>query len=234
LAEPERESPPRRDRIEVLVLAKDEAATIAEVVESALEHAATVTVVDGSSDDATRKQAEAAGARVLRDSGRGKGRAIREAIPRLVGEITVLMDADGSHDPADIPRLVEPILAGEADHVSGSRLLGGSSELHGGFDEWARLAGSSFITACINCRHHVRLSDSQNGFRAVRTDVLRRLKLRSRHTTIEQEMIVETLRRGFRVAEVPAHEHARKFGESHISVWRHGPGYVLSLIRLML
>jgi len=230
----DRASKPRRDRLEVLVLAKDEAATIGEVVEGALEFAATVTVVDGSSDGATEERAEAAGARVLHDSGRGKGRAIRGAIPQLVGEVTVLMDADGSHDPADIPRLVEPILSGEADHVSGSRLLGGSSELHGGFDEWARLAGSSFITACINRRYHVRLSDSQNGFRAVRTDVLRQLHLRSRHTTIEQEMIVDTLRRGFRIAEVPAHEHPRKAGASHISVWRHGPGYVLSLIRLML
>lgn len=230
MPEPEGES----DRIEVLVLAKDEAATIAEVVEGALRRAAVVTVVDGSGDDETRERAEAAGARVLRDAGRGKGRAIREAIPCLGEEVTVLMDADGSHDPADIPKLAAPILAGDSDHVSGSRLLGGSSELHGGFDEWARLAGSSFITACINARYGVRLSDSQNGFRAVRTEVLKRLKLRSRHTTIEQEMIVETLRRGFRVSEVPTHEHPRKAGQSHISVWRHGPSYVLSLLRLLL
>ena len=120
------------------------------------------------------------------------------------------MDADCSHDPDDIPKLAAPILEGRADHVSGSRLLGGSSELHGGFDEWARLAGSSFITACINWRYGVRLSDSQNGFRAIRTDLLKSLKLRSRHTTIEQEMIVATLRAGKTLAEVPTHEHARK------------------------
>ena len=106
--------------------------------------------------------------------------------------------------------------------------------MHGGFDEWARLAGSSFITACINWRYGVRLSDSQNGFRAIRTDLLKSLKLRSRHTTIEQEMIVATLRAGKTLAEVPTHEHARKAGSSHISVWRDGPGYVLSLARLML
>ncbi|HJS73231.1 MAG TPA: glycosyltransferase family 2 protein, partial [Vicinamibacteria bacterium] len=119
-------------------------------------------------------------------------------------------------------------------HVSGSRLLGGSSELHGGFDEWARLAGSSFITACINKRYRVRLSDSQNGFRAIKTDVLRRLPLRSRHTTIEQEMIVKTLRLGLRVAEVPTHEYPRQSGKSHISVWRDSPRYLVSLIQLML
>ena len=57
----------------------------------------------------------------------------------------------------------------DADHVAASRLRGGSSELHGGFDEFLRLAGSSFITACINWRFDCRLSDSQNGFRAIRT-----------------------------------------------------------------
>ncbi len=224
---------PERGRIGVLIPAKNEAPTITDVVRGAHLHARDVLVVDGESKDGTADLARAAGARVIVDGGRGKGRAIRAAIPHLQEEVTVLMDADGSHDPEDIPKLAAPILEGRADHVSGSRLLGGSSELHGGFDEWARLAGSSFITACINKRYGVRLSDSQNGFRAVKTEVLRLLDLRSRHTTIEQEMIVETLRRGFRMAEVPAHEHPRRAGSSHISVWRDGPRYVLSLLKLM-
>ncbi len=90
---------------------------------------------------------------------------------------------------------------------SASRLRGGSSELHGGFDEFLRLAGSSFITACINWRFNCQLSDSQNGFRAVRTSVLRQLDLRENTTTIEQEMTIKTLRQGWRMAEVPSHEH---------------------------
>jgi dolichol-phosphate mannosyltransferase len=225
---------PDGGRITVVIPAKDEAATIADVVRGALRHSDEVLVVDGASRDGTGDRALTAGARLLEDSGRGKGRAIRSAIPHLQREVTVLMDADGSHHPDDIPRLVAPIFESRAEHVSGSRLLGGSSELHGGFDEWARLAGSSFITACINRRYGVRLSDSQNGFRALRSDVLRSLHLRSRHTTIEQEMIVETLRRGFRVVEVPTHEYPRRAGRSHISIWRHGPGYVLSLLRLLM
>lgn len=203
-------------------------------MEGALARVGDVLVSDGASSDATAEVAAAAGARVIKDSGGGKGRAIRNAIRHLESEVSVLMDADGSHDPADIPKLTAPILEGRADHVSGSRLLGGSSELHGGFDEWARLAGSSFITACINWRYGVRLSDSQNGFRAIRTDLLKSMKLRSRHTTIEQEMIVATLRAGKTLTEVPTHEYARKAGSSHISLWRDGPSYVLSLARLML
>jgi dolichol-phosphate mannosyltransferase len=129
---------------------------------------------------------------------------------------------------------VAPILAGEADHVGASRLIGGSSELHGGFDEFFRLAGSSFITACINRRFGVRLSDSQNGFRAVRTDLLRRLSLSENTTTIEQEMIIKTLKAGGRVAEVPSHEHRRCHGMSHIRVWRAAPRYVYSVARDLL
>jgi glycosyltransferase involved in cell wall biosynthesis len=223
-----------RARLTVLIPAKNEQATIAEVVRGALAHSADVLVVDGSSKDETAARAESAGARVCRDEGRGKGRAIRVALPHLRGEVTVLMDADGSHDPEDIPKLIAPIFAGEADHVSGSRLLGGSSELHGGFDEWARLAGSSFITACINKRYRVRLSDSQNGFRAIRTELLRSLSLRAKHTTIEQEMIVKTLRSKHRLAEVPTHEYPRRAGISHISLWRDAPSYVISLIELMM
>ena len=148
--------------------------------------------------------------------------------------VTVFLDADGSHVPEDIPCVVEPILAGRADHVSASRLIGGSSELHGGFDEFLRLAGSSFITACINQRFRVALSDSQNGFRAIRTALLRQLQLRENSTTIEQEMIIKTLKAGGRMAEVPSHEHRRLHGVSHIRVWRAAPRYVYSAARDLL
>jgi dolichol-phosphate mannosyltransferase len=99
--------------------------------------------------------------------------------------------------------------------------------------EFFRLAGSSFITACINWRFNCRLSESQNGFRAIRTSVLRQLDLREDLTTIEQEMIIKTLRRGFRMTEVPSHEHPRRHGSSHIRVWRCAPRYVLSLVKYL-
>jgi glycosyltransferase involved in cell wall biosynthesis len=220
------------DLVTVVVPAKNEEATIEDVIRRCRPFARDIVVVDGQSVDRTAARAEAAGAVLIRQNGSGgKGAAMRLAIPHVRTPVTVFLDADGSHVPEDIPRLVEPILTDAADHVSASRLIGGSSELHGGFDEFLRLAGSSFITACINRRFGVRLSDSQNGFRAIRTSLLAELDLRERVTTIEQEMIIKTLRLKQRLVEVPSHEHARRFGTSSIRVWRAAPRYVYSLLR---
>lgn len=219
-----------RDGVTVVVAAKNEAPAIGAVLDGCRRYARHLIVVDGHSTDGTAAVAASHGARVLLDGGRGKGDALRTAIAAVPTEITVFIDADGSHDPDDIPRLVAPLIEGRADHVSGSRLMGGSSELHGGFDELCRLAGSSFITACINWRLGVRLSESQNGFRAIRTTVLRQLDLREDGTTIEQEMIIKTIRRGFRMAEVAAHEYPRAHGRSHIVLWRAAPRYVFTLV----
>jgi dolichol-phosphate mannosyltransferase len=219
------------EAVTAVIAAKNEAPTIADIVRRCLTVVGAVIVVDGHSTDGTADLARSAGATTLEDANRGKGQALRTAIPHITTPITVFLDADGSHLPEDIPKIVAPILEDRADHVSASRLMGGSSELHGGWDEFCRLAGSSFITACINWRFQVRLSDSQNGFRAIRTSLLHRLGLTGNTTTIEQEMIMRTLHVGGRMDEVPSHEYRRQHGQSHIRVWRAAPRYVYSLIR---
>jgi len=222
-----------RDAVTVVIPALNEARTIPEIIEKTRAYTTDILVVDGHSPDGTADIARSMGARIFFDHGKGKGEAIRSVIPHLDREIAVFIDADGSHDPDDIPALVRPILAGEADHVSGSRLIGGSSELHGGFDECFRLMGSSLITACINHRFHVCLSESQNGFRAIRTAVLRDLDLQENITTLEQEMIIKTLKKGYRMAEVPSHEHKRKAGYSKISVRKVAFRYVYTMIKYL-
>lgn len=219
----------RRD-VTIVIPALNEAQTIEGVVAACVERAGTVFVVDGHSTDDTLRRAAAAGATCMSDHGRGKGDAIRTATPRVETDLTVFIDADGSHDPKDLPLLLAPLDEDRADHVVASRLVGGSSELHGGFDEFARLAGSAFITACINHSLGVKLSDSQNGFRAIRTSVLKALPLKESITTIEQEMTIRTLQLGYRIAEVPSHEHRRQAGRSHIRTLRVAPRYVYSLI----
>ncbi len=219
--------------ISVVIPALNEEKTITEVIEGCKPYADELIVVDGHSRDRTRQISEEHGAKVILDNNKGKGEAIRHVIGFVTGDIIVFIDADGSHDPNDIPKLVEPIMKEEADHVSGSRLIGGSSELHGGFDECFRLMGSSFITACINWKYKVQLSESQNGFRAIKTAVIKQLDLREDITTIEQEMIMKTLKKGFRMAEVPSHEHKRKQGYSKISLRKVWFRYVYTLVKYL-
>lgn len=175
-------------------------------------------LVDGGSTDHTLQLAERHGVRVLRDNGRGKGAAIRQAIETLDTEILVFLDADNSHDPADIPRLIQPILEDKADHVSGSRVLGGSDELFGDFNNFLRAVGNYIISTGISLRFETRISDAENGFRAIRSSTARCLNLKEDIHTIEQEMIIKTLRKGFRLVEVPTHEHRRLHGTSSIKL----------------
>ena len=221
------------NEITIVVPTLNEAETVADIIKGCKRYSSDIIVVDGHSRDDTAKIAEALGARVIFDHQKGKGEAIRTVIPHLKRDITVFIDADGSHCPDDIPALLKPILDNKADHVSGSRLTGGSSELHGGFDECFRLMGSSLITACINHRFRVLLSESQNGFRAIKTEVLRSLDLREDITTIEQEMIIKTLKKGYRMGEVPTHEHQRKAGYSKISLRKVAFRYVYSMIKYL-
>ena len=216
--------------VTVVIPTKNEEGLIGEIVDSVRPYG-DVLVIDGHSTDATRKVAEAHGARVVLDGGRGKGQAIRQAFNDATTDIVVFIDADGSHDPKDIPGLVAPIAAGTADLVVGSRGKGGSDELHGTLGQFIRYVGSQLIMLAINYRWGVRLSDSQNGFRAIRRDVGKALDLRSNLTTIEQEMLMRALKRGYRVSEIASHEYERRWGTSKVVVWKLWWAYLWSFWR---
>ena len=214
-----RQAPDGREvRISVIVPCRNEGRNIRPVLEWAAPYADELLVVDGHSSDNTRAIAAELGATVLLDNGKGKGDAIRVGIAHASGDILVFIDADGSHDPRDIPPLVQPIIDGNADHVSGSRMLGGSDELHATINQFVRLFGSQVITLSINYTQGVSLTDSQNGFRAIRAGLARSLALKSEITTIEQEMIIKTVRSGYRIHEVATHEYVRSNGESNFRV----------------
>lgn len=205
--------------ITIVIPARDEEGIVGEVVAAARVYG-DVLVVDGHSRDRTREVALASGATVILDAGKGKGEALRRAIHHVHDGIVVFMDADGSHDHRDIPALVAPILAGNADMVIGSRGKGGSDELHGTFEHFVKYVGSQLIMLGINYRWGVRLTDCQNGFRAIHHDAALGLDLRSDLPTIDQEMLMKALKRGYRVAEIPSHEFARQWGVAKISVWK--------------
>jgi glycosyltransferase involved in cell wall biosynthesis len=216
--------------ISIVVPAWNEEQTIGDVLLSVRGMTDDLVVVDGHSTDRTVEIALAHDARVVQENARGKGNAVRTGLTAVRHPITVFIDADGSHEPADIPRLVNPIRAGEADLVIGSRMLGGSEELFGSISEVARLVGSLMISLSINYRFGVRFTDYQNGFRAIRTEVGRTIGLTSVLTTIEQEMVMKCLEHGYRVIEIPAHEYRRKAGVSKIKVFKLSHIYLWNLL----
>jgi len=218
-------------RVTVVIPTRDEEGLIGEIVDAVRPHADEVLVVDGHSRDKTREIAAARGARVVLDHRKGKGEALRLSITEATGDIVVFIDADGSHDPHDLPALVAPIKAGNADMVIASRGRGGSDELHGTIEQFIRYVGSQLIMLAINYRWNVRLTDSQNGFRAIRRDVAGQLGLQSNLTTIEQEMLMKALKKGFRVSEIASHEYERKWGTSKVVVWKLWFAYLWSFAR---
>jgi len=220
--------------VATVILAKNEESTIGEAVSGALCRCGRVLVMDGHSSDSTADAARAGGAEVHLDSGRGKGAAIRSSLDLLSEPVVVLMDADGSHDPADIPRLAMPVLDGTVDLCIGSRFTGGSEELSITIGQLVRTIGNISMNIAINKRWGVELTDTLNGFRAVRREAAVAVGLRQDIHTIEQEMVMKMLLAGFRVTNVSTHEYQRRFGESHIRIWRQWPLFVICVLTHIL
>jgi len=210
---------------------RNEEGNIADIIRSTKPFVDDIYVVDGHSNDRTREIAAAEGAKILLDNGKGKGDGIRTAINKIDADILVFIDADGSHDPQDIPKMVAPIKEGRADMVVGSRGRGGSDELHGDIQKLLRMIGSDIILIAINYRWKCHLTDSQNGFRAVRTKAARDLNLKENITTIEQEMTMKFLKKGYKIDEIPAHEYSRKHGQSSIRLGKVWFRYIWSTVK---
>ncbi|MBU4246007.1 MAG: glycosyltransferase family 2 protein [Nanoarchaeota archaeon] len=217
--------------ITIIIPTYNEEKTIKKIISGVKQHGAEILVVGAKkSTDNTIQIAKSLGARTLIDNGRGKGAAMRLAIDAAKGDILVFIDADGSHISADIPAIVAPIKSGSADMVIASRMLGGSEELHGTISQFIRMCFSAIITLIINYRFGVRITDSQNGFRAIKKDVAKKLGLKANIFDIETEMTMKCAKNKYRILEVPSKELSRVYGKSGINVLKMGPIYLWRVI----
>ncbi len=180
----------------------DEERFIGSVVLAVRKYVDRVLVIDDGSTDASAEIAAAAGATVVSHGGnRGYGAAIRTALARGKEQgagVLVVIDADGQHDARDIPRLVQPVLDGEADVVIGSRFL----EKPKGVPFYRRM-GQRVLTAATNAGSGRRLTDSQSGFRAYSARALSLLDLTEDGMSASSEMQFAMAGKGLKVAEVP-------------------------------
>jgi glycosyltransferase involved in cell wall biosynthesis len=213
-------------RVSFLVPAYNEAATIGKLLDAvwALELEKQIVVVDDGSTDGTGELVERwkegrDGVVLVRQPNRGKGAAVRAAIPHADGDISVIQDADLEYDPTDVPALIEPIERGVADVVYGSRLSGGRPQRAYLF--W-HLLGNRFLSLLTNILFNTTLSDMETGYKAFRTEVLRSLDLHEDDFGIEPEITAKVCRRKLRVYELPIAYYGRTYAEGKKVTWRDG------------
>jgi hypothetical protein len=226
-----------RDRVAILVPAYNEAESIGQVLDlmpaSVCGVQTAVLVVDDGSRDGTGDVAARHGAIVARHViNRGGGAALRTGYRLMVDSgalIVVTLDADGQHLPAEMERLVKPVLDGEVDVAHGSRVLGEADQNH-----FARELGIVFFNRLVSFITRTKVSDCSNGYRAVRTTVLPQLVLRQEqfHTS---EFMIEAIKRGVPAKEVPVTVAKRLHGHSKKpAVVRYGLGFANAIVRTWL
>ncbi|MFI0357034.1 glycosyltransferase family 2 protein [Actinomadura sp. 9N407] len=189
-----------------------------------------VVIVDGESTDGTVEYVLSVrpDAKIIVEPPTGKGTAMRTGMAAATGEMIVMLDADGSMDPAEFDAFLALLCRG-FDFVKGTRYGcgGGSDDLTG-----LRRLGNSTLTALANRLYRQRWSDLCYGFVAMRRDAVEKLRLESTGFEIETEMCVNAVRAGLRIAEVASHETERRHGESNLNTWRDGWRVLKTMVRL--
>jgi len=214
--------------VSVVIPARNEERNIAWVLERLPDIVHEVILVDGCSTDATIEVARAARPNIVAvsDHGRGKGDALRIGFNNASGHFVVMLDADGSMDPGEIPRFVAALVDG-SDVVKGSRMMPG-----GGSDDLSRvrLAGNRVLCEMVNQLYGARFTDLCYGYFAFRRSCLPLMKLCTDGFEIETEIVVCSVKAGLRVAEVPSFELPRRHGESNLHAVRDGVRVLSTLL----
>lgn len=190
-----------RNEVCILLLALNEAAIIGDIIEGfQTEGFQNILVVDGGSTDGTREIAEEQGARVVRQQGNsGKGQGVREAFAYIDAPYILMADGDGTYRPEDADTMIEPLVAGDADHVIGNRFAdmeaGAMTRLNG--------VGNSLIQRAFRMAHRDDPGDILSGYRAFTRKSAEQMDLSASGFGIETEMAVECVKHGIPTVEVP-------------------------------
>jgi glycosyltransferase involved in cell wall biosynthesis len=223
--------------VSIVVPAYNEQATIAQVLRrvAATPFRREIIVVDDGSADETVALVRALEGEIedllllAQGQNRGKGAAVRAGIAASRGEIVVIQDADLEYDPADLPRLLQPLVDGVADVVYGTRLRGGEPQRAHLF--W-HYAGNRALSLLTNVLYNTTISDMEVGYKAFRGDLVRSFDLVSDDFRFEPEVTAKVLRTpGVRLYEVPISYYGRTYAEGKKITWRDGIKAVAALLR---
>ena len=225
-------------RLSVLIPVYNEAATVAQLVARVREvplDLELIAIDDGSSDGSGQALETLRGAGpvdivIRHPTNRGKGAAIRSGIAAVTGDIVVVQDADLEYDPADLPRLIQPILEGKADAVFGSRFLGGE---HRVLYFWHSV-GNKLLTLLSNMFTDLNLTDMETCYKAVRSPLMKSLVLTSDRFGFEPEITARLAQARARIWEVSISYSGRTYEEGKKIGWRDGVAALWHILRFNL
>ena len=192
-----------------------------------------VIVVDDGSTDGTRDLLQKLTEQglidvlVFQEVNKGKGAALRAGFERATGDIIAIQDADLEYDPAELPMLMEPILAGKADAVYGSRFLGGP---HRVLFFW-HMMGNRFLTLLSNMFTDLNLTDMETCYKVVHADLLKRLPLSADRFGFEPEVTARLARSHARIYEMPISYDGRSYAEGKKINWKDGVAALYYIVR---
>jgi hypothetical protein len=216
-------------RVSVVIPALNEAANLPHVFARLPHGLHEVILVDGGSIDDTVAVARSLrpGIRIVTQTRRGKGNALACGFEACRGDIIVMIDADGSTDPAEIPAFVQPLLDG-ADFVKGSRFMrgGGSADITP-----FRRAGNWMLSQSVNTLYGTRYTDLCYGYNAFWRDCLPVMAVDCDGFEVETLINIRIARAGLSIAEVPSFESERIFGESNLNTVRDGCRVMSTIVR---
>lgn len=161
----------------------------------------------------------------------GKGAALKTALSHVTGDVVVIQDADLEYDPTDYPQLLEPIEAGLADVVYGTRFVGGGT--HRVLFFWHSV-GNRALTLISNMLTNLNLSDMEVGYKVFRAEVLKDVDLKSKRFGFEPEITIKMAKKRCRFYEVPISYHGRTYEEGKKITWKDGVAALFSMIRFRL
>jgi glycosyltransferase involved in cell wall biosynthesis len=223
-------------KLSVLMPAYNEVATIETIVDAVLatSEEKEVILVDDGSTDGTREIIERLRSRphvhaIFHQRNQGKGAAVRTALKAATGDVVLIQDCDLEYDPGQYRSLLAPIERGDADVVYGSRTFGS----HTAYSFWY-VMGNKLVTLATNILFNCYISDMETGYKVMRIDAARKLKLQARGFELEPEITGGLLNLGYRIYEVPIEYRARSREEGKKLTWMDGVRAILTLVRVRL
>ncbi len=157
---------------------------------------------------------------------RGKGATVRTGFQHITGDITLIQDADLEYDPQDYPILLEPILAGKADVVYGSRFMGGRQE-----GLLRSYLANRFLTFLSNLVNGTKLTDMETCYKVIKTDILKEVSLRSDRFGFEPEITAKLAKRKCNIIDVPISYRGRDYHQGKTVSWKDGVAAIIHILR---